>query len=328
VANYIPCKVNGDLTTSFELVHGVKPDYRILFRLFSTVYWRVERDGARARDGVAEALSKQGIAIGRDRKSDGLLIYCPHSKRYFVSNSYKIDEGRSTANAFNLTYEGGLFIGLYDHSPASQGVEPYPEGTSVMIDNVRGTVILVPSPALDRQIPDSDDLSSYVIQLVACTNMDANGDATDIVRISATQMPFIIPAPSPWDTSLSAPSWIGKEKKVTYFHAGEYHKGFLDFTDSNTWRFSCRRRNGLERWGVELPNLTRHFQSFIDDGTLIPGWERANHFIRGQASHVSASHLSISKAPGSLRLAFGTRGGPALGGSLCDIFHDFLRNRI
>lgn len=67
VANYIPCKVEGELTTSFELVHGVKPDYRILFRLFSTVYWRVERDGARERDGVAEALSKQGIAIGRDK---------------------------------------------------------------------------------------------------------------------------------------------------------------------------------------------------------------------------------------------------------------------
>jgi hypothetical protein len=38
VANYIPCKVNDELTTPFELVYGVKPDYRILFRLFSTVY--------------------------------------------------------------------------------------------------------------------------------------------------------------------------------------------------------------------------------------------------------------------------------------------------
>jgi hypothetical protein len=80
------------------------------------VYWRVESDGTSARDGVAEALSKQGIAIGRDRKSDGLLIYCPHTKKYFVSNSYKIDEGHSTASAFNLRYNGGIFIGLYDNS--------------------------------------------------------------------------------------------------------------------------------------------------------------------------------------------------------------------
>jgi hypothetical protein len=306
VANYIPCKVDGELTTSFELVHGVKPDYRILFRLFSTVYWRVERDGARARDGVAEALSKQGIAIGRDRKSDGLLIYCPHSKQYFVSNSYKIDEGRSMANAFNLKYDGGLFIGLYDNSPASQGVEPYPEGTSVMIDNVRGTVISVPSPAIDRQIPATADESFYVIRLVAQTNVDENNESTDIIRIAASEMPFILPTPSPWDAPMSTPSWIGKEKRVTYFHAGEYHKGFLEFTDSNAWRFSCRRRNGIEKWGVELPNLTRHFQSFIDDGTLIPGWQRANQFKQGQASHVSASNLRIPKAPGSLKLAFGT----------------------
>jgi hypothetical protein len=149
VQNYIPCKVNDELTTPFELVHGVKPDYRILFRLFSTVYWRIERDGTQDRDGVAEAQSKQGIAIGRDRKSDGLLIYCHHSKKYFVSNSYKIDEGRSTANAFNLKYGSGIFIGLYDNSPASHGVEPYPKGTSILINNVRGTVISVPSSALD-----------------------------------------------------------------------------------------------------------------------------------------------------------------------------------
>jgi hypothetical protein len=64
VSNYIPCKVNGELTTPFELVHGVKPDYRVLFRLFSTVYFRVKRDGNCTRDGIAEARSKQGIAIG------------------------------------------------------------------------------------------------------------------------------------------------------------------------------------------------------------------------------------------------------------------------
>jgi hypothetical protein len=106
VSNYIPCKVNGELTTPFKLIHGVKPDYRIRFRLFSTVYFKVERDSAQARDGIVEARSKQGIAISQDRKLDGLLIYCPHSKKYFVSNSYKLNKGRSTATAFNLKYDG------------------------------------------------------------------------------------------------------------------------------------------------------------------------------------------------------------------------------
>jgi Reverse transcriptase (RNA-dependent DNA polymerase) len=304
VSNYIPCKVNGELTTSFELVHGVKPDYRVLFRLFSTVYFRVQRDGARDRDGVAEALSKQGIAIGRDRKSDGLLIYCPHSKKYFVSNSFKLDEGRSTATAFNLKYDGGIFIGLYDNSPISQGVEPYPEGTGVLVNNVRGTVISVPSAAIDRQLPATDDDAFYVIQLVARTADDENGAATDILRVSAIDMPSIIPPPAPWDKPLTVPSWIGHDQKVTYLHGGEYHKGFLEFTNLRTWRFSCRQRNGIEKWGVELPNLTKHFQNLLDDGTLVPGWQKTTSFIQGHVSHVSAAHLVINQAPGSLRLAF------------------------
>jgi Reverse transcriptase (RNA-dependent DNA polymerase) len=40
---------------------------------------------------------------------------------------------------------------------------------------------------------------------------------------------------------------------------------------------------------------------------LIPGWQRANTFIQGHASHVSASNLLIPTAPGSLRIAFGTK---------------------
>ena len=147
-------------------------------------------------------------------------------------------------NAFNLKYDGGgIFIGLYDNSPASRGIKPYPKGTSVMIDNVRGTIISIPtsSLALDRQIHDSKDKSFYVIRLVARTAKSENGDATDIVQVSASEMPLIIPGLTPWDESLSVPSsWIGTEKKVTYFHAGEYHKGFLEFADLNTWHFSCR----------------------------------------------------------------------------------------
>jgi hypothetical protein len=264
VSNYIPsCKVNDELTMPFEFVHGVKPDYRVLFRLFSTIYFRVERDGNQARDGIVEAHSKQGIAIGQDRKSDGLLIYCPHTKKFFVSNSYKLDEGQSTANAFNLKYDSGIFIGYYDHSPVSKGVKPYPEGTSVLVDNIRSTVISVLSPAADQQIPASKDSTFYVIRLVAPLVQNNNDESTDIIRVSASKMPFItIPTPAPWDDSLSVPSWLSKEKKVTFLHAGEYHKGFLEFTDSNKWRFSCHCHNGIEKWGVELPNLTSTLPTF------------------------------------------------------------------
>jgi hypothetical protein len=56
--------------------------------------------------------------------------------------------------------------------------------------------------------------------------------------------------------------------------------------------------------GVTLPDLTRHFQAFVDDGTLVPGWQQNTNFLQGHASHVLAANLVINQAPGSLRKAF------------------------
>jgi hypothetical protein len=104
----------------------------------------------------------------------------------------------------------------YDNSPASQGVEPYSEATSVMINNVQGTVISVPSLPVDQQIPESDDKRFFVICLV--TNaVNENGESTDITRVSIIKMPFIIPNPSPWDESLSVPSKSPSPKCLSSF---------------------------------------------------------------------------------------------------------------
>ena len=101
VMNCLPCKVNGELTSPFELVHGVKPDYRVLFCLFSTVYFKHDSDASCNCDDV-ETQSLQSIAIGKSYKSDGLLLYSPFTKQFCVTGSYKLDEGQSTANMFNL----------------------------------------------------------------------------------------------------------------------------------------------------------------------------------------------------------------------------------
>jgi len=64
VLNYIPCTVTGVSTTPHELVYGVKPDLRVLFRMFSTGFFRHSRDGLSTRSGVSDAKTLQGIAIG------------------------------------------------------------------------------------------------------------------------------------------------------------------------------------------------------------------------------------------------------------------------
>jgi hypothetical protein len=57
----------------------------------------------------------KGIALGRCRKSDGMIFYCPRTRQLCVSSDYKLDEGRSTPTTFNLKYDGGIFLGLYNH---------------------------------------------------------------------------------------------------------------------------------------------------------------------------------------------------------------------
>jgi hypothetical protein len=77
-----------------------------------------------------------------------------------------------------MKYDSGIFIRLYDNCPASRGIKPYPEGTSVMIDNVRGTLISIPSLQLDCQIPKSNNKSFDVIHLVTSTAVSEHGEST------------------------------------------------------------------------------------------------------------------------------------------------------
>ena len=64
ICNIFPCKVDGELTTAFELAYGIKPDYQVLFHLFSVGYFKAYKDGECFQDRIGEAQSKQGIAIG------------------------------------------------------------------------------------------------------------------------------------------------------------------------------------------------------------------------------------------------------------------------
>ncbi len=143
----------------------------------STVYFKHTTDGVYRRDGITEATSMAGIAIGCCQKFEGILFYCHHNRQFYSSVDYKLDEGHSTPHTFNLRYDGDIFVGLYDHSPSSPGVELYPEGTSVIMTipspgsqdfiKMRGSFISVPLPVLGDQLPNSNqDLPPYVICLV------------------------------------------------------------------------------------------------------------------------------------------------------------------
>jgi len=225
---------------------------------------------------------------------------------------YKLDEGRSTPHTFNLCYDGGIYVGFYDHSPSSTGIEPYPEGTSVMLTipspgssnviKMRGSVISVPLPLLDDQLSNSDqDSPQYDIHLV---------DGS-IPKVTYDLMEDIVIPPIPSSTQISFPSWMSNNQKVMYLHNGTYITGIMEYDlDHSTWHFLQRKWNSDELQGTNIPNLAQDFQLYIDDGTLIPGWHNKTYFLQssnhnlGHAQHVSATGLLSSCAPGSAFKAF------------------------
>ena len=90
-------------------------------------------------------------------------FYGPHTKTITASADFILDEARSTPAAFNLKYNGGLFFGLYNHSPAACSLKPYPEGTSVKINSIHGTVISTPIVPFNQGLPNSDATQFYMI---------------------------------------------------------------------------------------------------------------------------------------------------------------------
>jgi len=104
------------------------------------------------------------------------------------------------------------------------------------------------------------------------------------------------------NNKIKFPSWLGNHQKVMYNHNGTYIKGVMEWClDNNTWRFSHRRKNGSEIFGVTLPNFCLDFQKYIDDGSIIPGWHSGKTFtITGSSHHVSATNLQSLTPPGSV----------------------------
>jgi hypothetical protein len=298
--NYIPCNVEGISTTPDELTYGVKPDLHTLFHLFSVGFFRHGKDGSHHRSGISNSRSMQGIALGRCRKSDGMIFYSPHTKEIYTSSDYKLDEGHNMPNTFSLTYYGGIFVGLYNSTTPTKICKPFPEGILVAfpiqsrttndIVRTRGIVISVPLPRTTSQLSVSNKYASpYTICLVDGTTHRVSPDFLDSIVMhqeSDTHLPQF-------------PCWLGQ---FMYLHNDEYLKGHMAWdADNSQWCFTQCKKNGIELFGVKLPNFHLDFQHFIDDGTLVPGWHSSKKFLcYVTARHILASLLTSMLPPGSI----------------------------
>lgn len=170
--------MEGISTTPHELVYGVNPDLGVLFCMFSTGYFCHQRDSTETHRGTGSSKSMQDIALGRCRKSDGMIFYSPHTKELYVSSDYKLDEGHHTPTMFNLHYDGEIFLELYNHTSKNSINEPFPQGTPVSFSTISSNklqspiymcamVISVPITMSPSQLPLSDkDSPPCIIKLV------------------------------------------------------------------------------------------------------------------------------------------------------------------
>ena len=91
----------------FELLHNSKSDFRNLHRLFSIAYVKHFRDGSiHRKEGLSQSI--KAILVGSDPKSDGKLVYVPHTKSIIGSADYDLDPSHLSGLVFGLTYDGGI----------------------------------------------------------------------------------------------------------------------------------------------------------------------------------------------------------------------------
>ena len=116
IINQIPGRLDRKLTTPFELVHGVKPDSKTWFELFSVGYFNHKTDSNTSQSKIKDQ-SLDGIAVGRDDTSNTIVFYNPLTKSYYRPPAFRLDEGRLPVTNFpnNIKYDGGLTCGLLCH---------------------------------------------------------------------------------------------------------------------------------------------------------------------------------------------------------------------
>jgi hypothetical protein len=194
-------------------------------------------------------------------------------------------------------------LDFYNHKSSSL-FEPYPEGTPVSYPTklhsssqhttfMRGMVISVPISSPHSGIPISDvEASPCIIRLI---------DGL-VHQVSPDLLEQFVTTPSSSNCKIRSPSWLGNNQKVMFLKDGLYVKGVMEWSlDENSWRFSQCRRNGVELFGIVLPSFCHDFRKYINDGTIIPGWQSGKTFtLAGSTCHVSASTLQSVTSPGSV----------------------------
>ena len=284
IQNIFPIRLDDKLTTPHEPVYKTKPDYRQLFRLFSTAFFTHVKDGVKARTNI-QSHTMAGIAVGYSDVANGMEVYNPLTKELYTTSRFKLDEHHSTKTYFNLDYDGGIFSGLYSLDCNQNVPEPYPLGTAVQIPSPTG-----PTPGYVLAVPsnNSTEETFYTIQLLS-------GQTTTVPSSAMSKLVD----PHKTTVNVTLPPWIHSDAKVQLTLGRITHQGRLQQHQDQSWSFIVKNRLGETIKTHNLPDFTFNYHSLINSKVLKPGWTSTPTI---SANRVSATTL-VNPCPPTLSKA-------------------------
>ena len=286
VANYIPLRIDGKLSTPHELAYGKKVDLRNIIPLFSVSYIRHNNES-----NSINSNSYRAILIGRSTKSHTYDFYHPPTKKIITTSIYRIDETIPAGPTFNLQYDGGMYFNKYHENHQINKSPTYTtDETAYIVQNnhvLDVKIIAIPIT--------NDDI--YTVQF-------RDGAVHQIEeKYLQKSNPLHLPHLNNQTTS-TLPKWLKQGCRTTIFlnTMSEPCQGKL-YKDSS-WKFIPNNR--IKHSTIFLPHLERDVLKLLNTFQIFAGnipawkvWQTKSSFNMGTifARHVSAAGLTSTDVP-------------------------------
>jgi hypothetical protein len=294
ICNYFPYKLEeGSFTTPFELAHNVKPDLRVLFKLFALAAVCRERVG----DNNLQKFDSQSlpmIAVGCCPNSPGIQFYNPENSTFVSSIIYKFQNHVTSGAFFGLKYQSGTFIYRLDETNTI--FTPQFRLDAAVLVNTHSP----PHPATIIGLPSYERPHVYTVSFLDGSIAEYSADELELSPLTSTV-----------SSAKILPYWVkgGANSTLFLYNMSKPRHGKLYQDSDHNWVF-CPGQITYLSAGIPLPHFVENCQDLLDSGQLFRGHTKFHrvYATRNQIQlrdyvlrHVSAHGLSSLIAPTSLK---------------------------